>query len=67
MVAVALPIDLIVVEPARAGEDALVVDGERLPVRKAPPTLGEGTQEVLQSLLGVSDARLAELKAKGVT
>lgn len=41
-------------------------DGERLPVRKAPPTLGEGTQEVLQSLLGVSDARLAELKAKGV-
>lgn len=41
-------------------------DGERLPVRRAPPTLGEGTQEVLQSLLGVSDARLAELKAKGV-
>jgi len=41
-------------------------DGERLPVRKAPPTLGEGTQEVLQSLLGLSDAKLAELKEKGV-
>jgi crotonobetainyl-CoA:carnitine CoA-transferase CaiB-like acyl-CoA transferase len=41
-------------------------DGERLPVRKAPPTLGEGTHEVLQSLLGLSDAKLAELKENGV-
>jgi crotonobetainyl-CoA:carnitine CoA-transferase CaiB-like acyl-CoA transferase len=41
-------------------------DGERLPVRSAPPGLGEGTQEVLQELLGVSEERLAELKAGGV-
>lgn len=41
-------------------------DGERLPVRKAPPTLGEGTQEVLQSLLGLSDDKLSQLKANGV-
>lgn len=41
-------------------------DGARLPVRKAPPTLGEGTAEVLQSILGLDDAKLAELKAKGV-
>jgi crotonobetainyl-CoA:carnitine CoA-transferase CaiB-like acyl-CoA transferase len=41
-------------------------DGERLPVRKAPPQLGEGTGDVLRSLLGVSDDRLARLKAEGV-
>ncbi|MDP3841032.1 MAG: CoA transferase [Oxalobacteraceae bacterium] len=41
-------------------------DGERLRVRKAPPTLGEGTQEVLRSLLGLSDDKLSQLKANGV-
>ena len=41
-------------------------DGERLPVRSAPPQLGEGTHEVLQSLLGLSDDRLAQLKSNGV-
>ncbi|MBW8719908.1 MAG: CoA transferase [Variovorax paradoxus] len=41
-------------------------DGERLPVRSAPPQLGEGTHEVLQSLLGLSDDRLAQLKTSGV-
>lgn len=41
-------------------------DGERLPVRNAPPTLGEGTRDVLQSLLGLSDDALSRLKAKGV-
>jgi crotonobetainyl-CoA:carnitine CoA-transferase CaiB-like acyl-CoA transferase len=41
-------------------------DGERLPVRSAPPTLGEGTHDVLQSLLGLSDEKLAALKAGGV-
>ncbi len=41
-------------------------DGERLPVRRAPPTLGEGTRDVLQSLLGLSDAQLAQLKTNGV-
>ncbi|MGH8846989.1 MAG: CaiB/BaiF CoA transferase family protein [Polaromonas sp.] len=41
-------------------------DGERLPVRSAPPQLGEGTREVLQSLLGLSEERLSQLKANGV-
>lgn len=41
-------------------------DGERLPVRSAPPTLGEGTHDVLQSLLGLSNETLALLKEKRV-
>ncbi|WP_028202575.1 CaiB/BaiF CoA transferase family protein [Paraburkholderia nodosa] len=41
-------------------------DGERLPVRHAPPQLGEGTQEVLQTMLGYSAEQLAGLKEKGV-
>jgi crotonobetainyl-CoA:carnitine CoA-transferase CaiB-like acyl-CoA transferase len=41
-------------------------DGERLPVRNAPPQLGEGTHEVLQSLLGLSDEKLSQLKSSGV-
>lgn len=41
-------------------------DGARLPVRSAPPQLGEGTKDVLQSLLGLSDERLSQLKADGV-
>lgn len=41
-------------------------DGERLPVRSAPPQLGEGTHEVLQSLLGLSDEKIAQLKTSGV-
>ena len=41
-------------------------DGERLPVRSAPPQLGEGTHDVLQSLLGLSDEKIAQLKTSGV-
>ncbi|WP_269507619.1 CaiB/BaiF CoA transferase family protein [Burkholderia sp. IMCC1007] len=41
-------------------------DGARLPVRRAPPILGEGTNEVLQSLLGLSEEQLSRLKAEGV-
>ena len=41
-------------------------DGERLPVRKAPPTLGEGTNEVLADLLGLSEDNLKGLKERGV-
>ncbi|MDM0108258.1 CaiB/BaiF CoA-transferase family protein [Variovorax sp. J22R24] len=41
-------------------------DGERLPVRSAPPQLGEGTRDVLQSLLGLSDEKLSQLKSNGV-
>jgi crotonobetainyl-CoA:carnitine CoA-transferase CaiB-like acyl-CoA transferase len=41
-------------------------DGERLPVRSAPPKLGEGTSDVLQDLLGLSAEKLAALKQGGV-
>ena len=41
-------------------------DGERMPVRRGPPTLGESTDDVLQSMLGVSADRLAQLKTQGV-
>jgi crotonobetainyl-CoA:carnitine CoA-transferase CaiB-like acyl-CoA transferase len=42
------------------------LDGERLPVRRPPPRLGEGTHEVLRDLLALDEARLAELKKSGV-
>ncbi|GGH53220.1 CoA transferase [Comamonas phosphati] len=42
------------------------LDGRRLPIRNAPPTLGEGTREVLQKLLSLSDAQLQALKEQGV-
>ena len=42
------------------------LDGERLPIRNAPPLLGEGTREVLQQLLQLSDQELQTLRAKGV-
>ena len=45
---------------------ALRFDGARLPVRSAPPRLGEGTDDVLQTLLGLSDEQLSRLKADGV-
>jgi crotonobetainyl-CoA:carnitine CoA-transferase CaiB-like acyl-CoA transferase len=42
------------------------LDGERLPVRCAPPQLGEATEEVLGELAGVDAARIAELRKQGV-
>jgi crotonobetainyl-CoA:carnitine CoA-transferase CaiB-like acyl-CoA transferase len=42
------------------------LDGERLPIRLAPPALGEGTLEVLQRLLSMNEEQLQELHAKGV-
>jgi crotonobetainyl-CoA:carnitine CoA-transferase CaiB-like acyl-CoA transferase len=41
-------------------------DGARLPVRSAPPQLGEGTHDVLRSLLGLSEERLSRLKSEGI-
>ncbi|WP_322106368.1 CaiB/BaiF CoA-transferase family protein [Paraburkholderia sp. J41] len=41
-------------------------DGERMPVRRAPPQLGEGTQDVLQEVLGYSPQELADLRRNGV-
>ncbi len=45
---------------------AVRMDGQRLPIRNAPPTLGEGTRDVLRSLLAMSDEELAQLRDKGV-
>ncbi|WP_287919672.1 CaiB/BaiF CoA-transferase family protein [Comamonas sp.] len=42
------------------------LDGQRLPIRNAPPTLGEATREVLQELLSMTDEQLQALKEKGV-
>ncbi|MYN13481.1 CoA transferase [Pusillimonas sp. TS35] len=42
------------------------LDGQRPPVRHVPPTLGEGTDDILQSLLGLSHDELAQLRGKGV-
>ncbi|NMM78225.1 CoA transferase [Acidovorax sp. SRB_14] len=42
------------------------LDGQRLPIRSAPPTLGEGTREVLQQLLQLSEQELQALRDKGV-
>lgn len=42
------------------------LNGQRLPIRNAPPTLGEGTREVLTRLLSMSDEQLQALCAQGV-
>ena len=42
------------------------LDGQRLPIRNAPPTLGEGTRDVLTQLLQMTDAQLEALRAQGV-
>ena len=42
------------------------LDGQRLPIRHAPPTLGEGTRDVLRQLLQLSEDELQALRAKGV-
>ena len=42
-------------------------DGVRTPVRSAPPQLGKDTRQVLQDLLGLSEQKLSQLKASGVT
>ncbi len=42
------------------------LDGQRLPIRSAPPTLGEGTRAVLHELLSMTDSQLEALQAAGV-
>ncbi|MGH8741091.1 MAG: CaiB/BaiF CoA transferase family protein, partial [Burkholderiales bacterium] len=58
-------------EHARAGRLPMVASPMRfsatpLDYRRAPPLLGEHTEEVLRGLLGKSAAQLAELRAAGV-
>ncbi len=42
------------------------LDGARLPIRNAPPTLGEATSDVLQGLLKTSEQELQALQDRGV-
>ena len=42
------------------------LDGQRLPIRNAPPTLGAATRDVLQQLLQLPEAELQALRDKGV-
>ncbi|WP_425452813.1 CaiB/BaiF CoA transferase family protein [Trinickia dinghuensis] len=42
------------------------IDGERMPVRHAPPVLGEGTEDVLRSVLGLDAETLGRLREDGV-
>ncbi|UDM53969.1 CaiB/BaiF CoA-transferase family protein [Cupriavidus sp. MP-37] len=42
------------------------LDGERLPVRAAPPLLSQDTERVLGDLLGMDAGQVAALKAAGV-
>jgi crotonobetainyl-CoA:carnitine CoA-transferase CaiB-like acyl-CoA transferase len=48
----------------RLAPDPIRIDGRRLPLRAAPPRLGEHTDEVLQAA-GLSPAEIAELRAQG--
>lgn len=43
------------------------LDGQRLPVRHAPPLLGEATDEILGGWLGLDAAQLQALRTSGVT
>ena len=38
----------------------------RLPIRSAPPTLGEHNREILGGLLGLSDAEIEQLTRDGI-
>ncbi|WP_116136522.1 CaiB/BaiF CoA transferase family protein [Trinickia diaoshuihuensis] len=42
------------------------LDGERPPVRRAPPVLGEDTEDVLRSVLGLDDEAIDRLKANRI-
>lgn len=58
-------------EDAEAGPQSVLappytLDGERLPVRRPPPHLGQHTDEVLGSRLGLGAEALAALRAAGV-
>lgn len=42
------------------------LDGKRIPVRRMPPSLGDGTAEILEERLGLAAAEREALMAKGV-
>jgi crotonobetainyl-CoA:carnitine CoA-transferase CaiB-like acyl-CoA transferase len=52
-------------EGIRLAPDPIRIDGQRLPLRLAPPRLGEGTDEILRAV-GLSPEEIASLRAEGV-
>lgn len=52
--------------PIRLMRSPLRIEGHDLGIRRAPPTLGEHTGEVLAEVLGYDAARIAGLRASGV-
>jgi crotonobetainyl-CoA:carnitine CoA-transferase CaiB-like acyl-CoA transferase len=42
------------------------IAGASLPEPSVPPTLGQHTQEVLQTVLGLDTERIAQLREQGV-
>lgn len=58
------------VDHPRAGKlklvaPAIAYDGEKMPVTRPPPVLGQHTLEVLRGELGLNDAAIADLHKKG--
>lgn len=58
------------VDHPRAGKlklvaPAIAYDGEKMPVTRPPPVLGQHTLEVLRGELGLDDAAIADLHKKG--
>jgi crotonobetainyl-CoA:carnitine CoA-transferase CaiB-like acyl-CoA transferase len=53
-------------KPIRLMRSPLRIEGHDLGIRRAPPTLGEHTEEVLAEVLGYDAARIAGLRANGV-
>ena len=46
--------------------NALTFSGTPITEYRAPPLLGQNTEEVLQSTLGYSEAKLAELRSASI-
>ena len=51
--------------PLRMVASPVIVDGEHLPIRHSPPTLGQHTEEVLKDL-GYGEKEVAALRDQGV-